>query len=264
MPVTLWSVLTRWDFEPSVVIGLLLTLAAFVMLQRRPNLAVSRGRRVSFGIGMLLLAIALLSPLDDMSDRYLLTAHMVQHLLLVLLVAPLLVRALPAAWGERLALHPVLAFVLFNVVFAFSHFPAWYEATLDHESLHVIEHLAYLITGALNWLPVVNPALERRLQYPMQMLYLFLETLPMFLVGALLALNDSVVYPFYLRAPRIIGLAMTALEDQSLAGLIMWVGGSFFYLGALTIVFFKWANREIGLSEPVVEEPWLEQPRLSA
>src|SRR5579864_7331362 len=167
MPVTLASILTHWDFEPSVVIGLLLVVAVFAGMQRRLGLAVTRGRQVSFAIGMIILAIALLSPLDAMSDRYLLTAHMIQHLLLVLLAAPLLVRALPASWGRRLAIHPVLAFALFNVVFAFSHVPGWYEATLEHESLHVVEHLAYLVTAALNWLPIVNPAVERRLQHPM-------------------------------------------------------------------------------------------------
>jgi putative membrane protein len=264
MPVTFTAVLSQWRPEPSVILGLLLTIAVFVGLQRKPRLAVSSAGRISFAAGIVILAIALLSPLDDVSDRYLLTAHMLQHLLLVLLSAPLLVRALPVPWGDRMGINPLLAFALFNLVFALSHIPAWYEATLEHESLHVLEHLAYLITASLNWLPVLNPARERRLAYPMQMLYLFLETLPMFAVGALLALGDSAIYPFYLRAPRIIGLSFSPIEDQSLAGLIMWVGGSFFYLGALTLVFFKWANREVGLSEPVVEEKWLEHHRLSA
>jgi putative membrane protein len=259
MPTTLSAVLTHWSFEPSVVLGLLALAVAFVVLQRRPGLTVSTDRQVAFAIGFLILALALISPLDELSDRYLLTAHMIQHLLMVLAAAPLLVRALPRPWGARLALNPIVAFAMFNVVFALSHMPVWYEATLVHESLHVIEHVAYLVTAALNWLPVLNPATDRRLPYPLQMLYLFLETLPMFLVGALLALSESAIYSFYLRAPRL--TAMSPVEDQSLAGLIMWIGGSFFYLGALTLVFFKWANREIGLSQPIPEERWLEHPR---
>ena len=259
MPTTLSAVLTHWSFEPSVVLGLLTLAIGFVALQRRPALAVSTARQAAFAIGFVILALALVSPLDELSDRYLLTAHMIQHLLMVLVAAPLLVRGLPRSCGARLALNPIVAFALFNVVFSLSHMPVWYQATLVHESLHVIEHLTYLVTAALNWLPVLNSDRDRRLAYPMQMLYLFLETLPMFLVGALLALSDSAVYPFYLRAPRI--TAMSAVEDQSLAGLIMWIGGSFFYLGALTLVFFKWANREIGLSQPVREETWLEHPR---
>ncbi|MBV8083651.1 MAG: cytochrome c oxidase assembly protein [Chloroflexi bacterium] len=261
MPTTFGAELTHWSFEPSVVLGLLVVCAAYLWTQTRPSLRTSAGARWSFAAGMAVLAVALVSPLDDLSDRYLLTAHMVQHLMLVLLAAPLLARAMPSDWAARIRVHPIIAFAMFNVVFTFSHVQVWYEATLIHEPLHVIEHLAYLLTGIVNWLPVLTPAPERRLSYPLRMLYLFLETLPMFVVGALLSLSESVLYPFYLRAPRI--LPVTPLEDQSTAGLLMWIGGSFFYLGALTLVFFKWANREIGLEEPIVEESW-QETRLTA
>jgi putative membrane protein len=248
-PVSLVAILTHWSFEPSVVLGLAVLSAGFVWLQRRPELAVSRGRQMGFAAALALLVLALLSPLDEISDRYLLFGHMIQHLLLVLLIAPLLVRALPEAWGRRLTINSWLAFASFNLVFALSHVPLWYEATLVHEPLHVLEHLLYLGTGLLNWLPVLNPARERRLPEPMQLLYLFFETLPMFVVGALLALSDTAVYPFYLRAPRLAGIGV--VQDQSMAGLLMWIGGSFFYLGALTIVFFRWANREMEPNVPL-------------
>jgi putative membrane protein len=243
MPVPLAAVLTHWNAEPSIVLGLLALTVAFAWLQSQPELAVSKGRQACFAVALVLLVMALLSPLDEISDRYLLVGHMIQHLLLVLLIAPLLVRAMPRPWGARLKLNPWLAFASFNVVFALSHTPLWYEATLVHEPLHVIEHSLYLLTGMLNWLPILNPARERRLPEAMQMLYLFFETLPMFVVGALLSLSDTAIYPFYLRAPRLAGIS--AIQDQSMAGLLMWIGGSFFYLGALTVVFFKWANREM-------------------
>ncbi|HVA24404.1 MAG TPA: cytochrome c oxidase assembly protein, partial [Chloroflexota bacterium] len=237
------AALTHWNFEPSIVFGLIAATLGFVWLQRRPDTAVSAGRRVCFGIAIGLLVLALLSPLDEIADRYLLFAHMIQHLLLVLLVAPLVVRAMPRTWGQRLAINPWLAFAGFNVVFALSHVPLWYEAALVHEPLHVVEHVAYLAAGIVNWLPIANPAAERRLPDAMQMLYLFFETLPMFVVGALLALSDSAIYSFYVSAPRLAGIS--AIEDQSIAGLLMWIGGSFFYLGALTLVFFRWANRDM-------------------
>src|SRR5690348_3471055 len=172
MPVSLASVLT-WNLEPSIVAGLLVGVAGFVWLQRRPALAVSRGRQVCFGLAIALLAVALLSPLDEISDRYLLFGHMIQHLLLVLLIAPLLVRAMPLQWGARLRINPWLAFAAFNFVFTLSHVPLWYEATLVHEPLHVTEHVLYVATGILNWLPIANPARERRLPEALQMLYLF-------------------------------------------------------------------------------------------
>src|SRR5207247_6145161 len=130
MPITLGALLTRWNFEPSVVVGLLALVGGFCWIQRQPSLGVSAGRRVSFGIAVGLLVIALLSPLDEISDEYLLLAHMIQHLVVVLLIAPLLVRALPVPWAARLRVHPVLAFGIFNVVFALSHVPVWYQATL--------------------------------------------------------------------------------------------------------------------------------------
>ena len=240
--------LVHWNFEPSVILGLPGASVAFAFLQRQPGLATSRGRQACFGAALILLVVALLSPLDELSDRYLLIAHMIQHLLMVLLIAPLLMRAMPRPWGARLTINPVLAFGLFNGVFALSHVPLWYQTTLVYEPLHVLEHVLYLLTGIINWLPIVNPAYERRLAEPMQMLYLFFETLPMFLIGALLSLSDSAVYPLYLRAARIAGIS--AIEDQSLAGLLMWIGGSFFYLGALTLVFFRWANEETKVPRP--------------
>jgi putative membrane protein len=261
MPATFATELTHWDLEPSILALLLIGVVVFVWLQRQPSLATTRGGRWCFGIAIGTLALALLSPLDEIADRYLLTAHMIQHLLLVLVAAPLLARSLPRPLARRLAIHPVLAFALFNVVFSLSHLQVWYEATLVHEPLHVLEHALYISTALVNWLPVLSPAKDRQLAPPLQMLYLFLETLPMFLVGALLSLSDTAVYPFYLRAPRILNL--TPVVDQTTAGLLMWIGGSFFYLGALTLVFFKWANREIGLTDPVVEETW-QETRLSA
>ncbi len=86
MPITLGRLLTHWTFEPSVVLGLAGLIAAFLWLQRQPALAVPAGRRALFGVAMGLLALALLSPLDEISDEYLLVAHMIQHLLMVLLI----------------------------------------------------------------------------------------------------------------------------------------------------------------------------------
>ena len=254
MPLSLATVLTHWNAEPSAVCGLLALVAGFVWLQRQPALSVSRGRQACFVTAVGLLVLALLSPLDEISDRYLLFGHMIQHLLLVLAVAPLLALAVPRKWGARLTMNPWLAFAAFNLVFGLSHTPSWYEATLVHEPLHIVEHVLYLAAGMLNWLPILNPAREQRLPEPMQMLYLFFETLPMFVVGALLALSENAVYPFYLRAPRLAGIS--AIQDQSMAGLLMWIGGSFFYLGALTVVFFGWANREMAPDSIPLPPQW--------
>jgi putative membrane protein len=217
---------------------------------------VSVTRRVAFSSGVLVMFLALATPLDTIGDTYLFTAHMVQHLLVTLAAAPLLLAGTPG-WllslvliGTRLsgfvrwARHPLLAFFGFNLVFALAHVPSFYELTLANEPLHALEHLVFLGTAMLMWMPVVSPVPEISAPYPPlgQVLYLFLQTVPASLLGALLASTSTAYYPTYVLAPRIVSLS--ALEDQQVGGLLMWVGGGLFFLLATGVVFFAWASRE--------------------
>jgi putative membrane protein len=212
-------------------------------------------RQVAFSQGVLLLLLALASPLDDLADNYLFTAHMIQHLLLVLGGVPLLLAGTPP-WLLRSVVratrllpvlkalrHPLLAFGIFNLTFALAHVPQVYEAALASEPIHAAEHLVFLATAVLLWLPVMSP-LEEVPPYPPlgQLLYLFLQTVPASLVGALLAHASSPYYATYVLAPRIVSLG--PLEDQQLGGLIMWVGSGIYFLLATAVVFFAWASRE--------------------
>jgi putative membrane protein len=199
--------------------------------------------------------LALTSPLDDLADHYLFTAHMVQHLLLTLAALPLLLAGTPA-WllrpiVHRLRLlpimarlrHPLLAFSIFNLTFGLSHLPGVYELALANEGVHAAEHLLFLATGLLLWLPIMSPLQELPPYPPLgQVLYLFLQTVPASLLGALLAHASSPYYATYLLAPRVV--ALSPLEDQQLGGLIMWVGSGVYFLVATAAVFFAWASRE--------------------
>ncbi len=260
MQTTLTTILTTWSVEPTVLAGLVALCAGYAWLIRQPGFSVAKSRQIGFGIAIAFLVLALLTPLDVLSDTYLLSAHMVQHLILTLVAAPLLVRAMPESIGRRLTVHPLVAFFAFNLLFSLSHVQVWYEATLRYEGLHAFEHLLYIGLAFINWLPVLNPSAERRLSSGLSMAYLFGETLPMFLVGSIISLSSTELYSWYLRAPQIIPL--TAVEDQSIAGLFMWIGGSFFYLAALTVVFFRWSNREIGLDQ-LERQDRLDQTRSS-
>jgi putative membrane protein len=217
---------------------------------------VSGWQQVAFTGGVLVMLVALATPLDTVADEYLFTAHMVQHLLLTLGAAPLLLSGTPG-WLLRHALHatrltgfvrwarhPLVAFFSFNLVFTLAHVPAFYELTLTNEPLHAAEHLVFVGTAMLMWMPVLSPAPDIVAPYPAlgQVLYLFLQTIPATLLGVLLSATTSVYYPTYLRAPRLFGL--TPLEDQQLGGLLMWVGGGIYYLIATGVVFFAWASRE--------------------
>jgi putative membrane protein len=256
-----WSLL-GYSPPPSVVAGTL-GLGGIYWLCIGPyrdrfsgSAPVSLWKQMTFYSGVAVLLIALASPLDPIGDVYLLTAHMLQHLLLTLAVAPLLLAGTPG-WlfrdllratrltgFARWARHPLVAFFTFNLVFALAHIPAFYELTLQDEPLHVAEHVVFIATAMLMWMPILSPVPAIVAPYPPlgQVLYLFLQTIPASLVGALLAITGTADYATYAFAPRITPL--NAVEDQQLAGLLMWVGGGVFYLIATGVVFFAWASRE--------------------
>jgi putative membrane protein len=217
---------------------------------------VGHARQAAFYSGIAVALLALASPLDTIGDEYLFTAHMLQHLLLILGVAPLLLAGTPGwllrevlrvshlSGFVRWAHHPLVAFFGFNLIFALAHIPAFYELALASEPLHAAEHLVFIATAMLMWMPVLSPVPDISAAYPPlgQVLYLFSQTVPASLVGGLLSLSGTASYATYAVAPRI--TALTALEDQQLGGLIMWVGAGIYFLLATGVVFFAWASRE--------------------
>ena len=249
-----------WTLQPSVVLGLLAIVAAYLYWtgprnRRRADAArrpVSGRQRVAFVSGVLTLLVALGPPLDDWADHYLLTAHMVQHLLLTLLAPPLLLGGIPAWLLEPIVRRPLLArigygltrplvaFGLANVVFAGWHVPALYEAALASEAVHVLEHNLFLGTALLAWWPILGPLPAwPRLSPPLQCLYFFAQTLPGALVGAFITFAAPGLYRPYDTARRVFGVDLAT--DQELAGLLMWVATSTIYLLLITVIFFRWS-----------------------
>src|SRR5205823_5719874 len=244
----------RWDLHPSVIIGLALLGGLYVYWG---GLAPPRRRVASFVGALTVLGLALNGPLHNLSDFYLFSAHMVQHLVLTLVFPPLLLYGTPAwvvrpllqpGWVYRLArrvTRPLAAGVLFSVPITLWHFPQFYEAALEHHPLHIVQHLVFLATGVLVWWPVLSPVPELpRAGYLTQLLYLFTLGLPMSVAGALITLSGDVRSPFYAAAPREWGGGLTPLADQQLGGLVMWVGGTIYLWVAATVVWFRWSARE--------------------
>jgi cytochrome c oxidase assembly factor CtaG len=256
----------EWSWEPSVIVGCLVLAGLYLgaagpwrrRLQAAAGLAeapISSGKVAWFLGGLAVAALALLSPLDELGDTYLFSAHMLQHLLLVLGAAPMLLLGTPG-WmlapllrrpavrgAGRWLTHPVPAFLIFNINFIAWHFPALYQATLVNENIHILEHLLFLATAVLNWWPVLGPAQELpRLPYAGQMLYLFLEAIPGTVLGALFVFADGPLYPFYIAAAHPFGLS--AETDQQLSGLLMGTLSSLVYLAALGGVFMAWLEQE--------------------
>lgn len=254
----LWS---DWNIEPTIAIGLLAMLAGYLFLTRDPGSSANPDRittskqKASFIAGLVTLFVALGPPLDDWSDHYLLLAHMVQHLLLILLAAPLLLVGTPAWMLEPLTRNrvtnaigygltrPVVAYAIANLVVVVWHLPVLYDAALRSQPIHVLEHATFIATGILAWWPIAGPLPQwPRLPLPLQSLYFFAMTLPGSAVGAFITFAEPGLYSPYDTARRIFNIDLAT--DQQAAGLLMWVVVATIYLGLITYTFFKWANRE--------------------
>ena len=241
----------RWNVHLSVAAGLALLGGLYVFLG---GLTSARRHVASFAGALLVLFVALNGPLHNLSDTYLFSAHMGQHLLLTLVFPPLLLYGTPAhvvrpllrpRWVmavARVATRPLAAGIIFTAPIVIWHTPALYEAALRHHNLHILQHLVFLTTAVLMWWPVLSPVPELpRAQHLIQMLYLFLLGIPMSVTGALITLSDSVLYPFYVAAPppRVGGLS--PLADQQIGGLLMWVLGGLMLWTVMTVIWFRWS-----------------------
>ena len=213
--------------------------------------------------GLVTMLLALNGPVHALSERYLFSAHMVQHLALTLVVSPLLLRAMPDFMIDRLlapgfvravarvVTRPVPALVIYTVVLVGWHLPGPYALALEHHGWHIVEHLTLLAGATLAWWPVLSRAtLLPPLPYAAQILYLFAFGLPMTAVAAMITGAETLLYPFYADAPRAFGL--TPIADQRLGGILMWVPAGLVPLVAFTIVFFRWAATEAEADRDVV------------
>lgn len=238
-----------WTWYPSVVIGFSLWTLLYAWANRGRHTPLMQ--QVAFHLGTLAGLIALVSPLDELGDEYLFSAHMVQHLLLMFVTAPLWLIG-TSGWlvdgiipkrldglVKRLA-SPMSAFVAFVGVLCFWHIPAVYEMAQESEAIHIFEHLTFIGSALIGWWPVAGADVSRipKPAPPIRMLYLFLLAIPCTGLAAILTLAHTPLYPFYVTAPHIFGL--DALQDQHLGGLLMWLPTHMFLLLAISITFFKW------------------------
>jgi putative membrane protein len=274
------ALLTQWNWEPSVVLGILLTGGAYTYaigpLRRRHGWqAPSRAQIAWFIAAEAILVLSLLSPIDAISDQYLFSVHMVQHLLLAALWPPMLLLGLtpwmvrPIFRARAIAplvsffTYPAIAIVLFNGDVYLWHIPAMYDATLRNENVHILEHLSFMFFGLLNWWPLLSPLREQRLSYPFQILYLFLDGMFMMVLGIVFTFAPVVFYSAYSSAPRLWGLS--ALTDQQIGGLVMWYPGNLPYAVLLAVAFYRWfdggdPSRDTDLAPPL-QSPTINSPR---
>ncbi len=253
-----------WTFEPGLVAALALTGVVYgrglARLGRRSPSAARAGRAVAFYSGLAVLAVALMSPLEALAAA-LFSGHMVQHLLLMVVAAPLLVAArptatlvagLPAAGREmvhragaggirgagRTLLNPVVVWIIGAVVLWAWHMPALYEAALTHDALHVLEHLSFLGAALLFWSVVLGSGARRGVPRPVAALLVFANGVQSSALGAVLLFAGSVLYPVHTAGSR--AWDVTPLADQQLAGALMWGPPGILYVVTLGWLLVRW------------------------
>ncbi|HYE96120.1 MAG TPA: cytochrome c oxidase assembly protein [Rubricoccaceae bacterium] len=259
----LWK---TWGLEPGVLVPLALATGLYFYGVRRlwrssaPGRGVSRGEAACYAGGLFALFVALVSPLHPWG-RVLFSAHMTQHEVLMLVAAPLLVLgrplvpflwALPQPWARRVGgwtkapawrrswrvlTAPLVAWALHGAILWAWHHPALFQATIDNEAVHTLQHASFLGSALLFWWALVHGR-PGPLGYGMAVLYLFTTALHSGLLGGLLTFAQRVWYPAYAETTASWGL--TPLEDQQLGGLIMWIPAGLVYVVAGLALFAGW------------------------
>lgn len=288
--MNLSALLAAWPLEPSILIGIAATgLLYWWGLRYARAHGMARSHRpyhaLAFAGGLFTILLALESPLDTWADQNF-WAHMVQHELLILAAAPLLLlgapsmlfwRAVPLGarratlrwgfqrgwplraveWLMRVLTAPRVALSLFLVVFLGWHVPALYDLALRVPNIHIVEHICFLVAALLFWAPVIpSPPLRRRMGYIAQAVYLCLGTVVMNGLAAVYMYSTQPFYPFYVAAEG----SSQALVDQHLAGGVMDVPGTILFFVAICVLLALWLREDE--RTPVEERLDPDGPRL--
>jgi putative membrane protein len=217
------------------------------------QVAVSRRQKGWFIAAVALLWLAADYPMHDIGEQYLYSVHMVQHLLIAFVVAPMFLLATPewlarlvvldegvvSRWIRRLA-RPVPAGVIFNALVIFLHWPSAVSESVRNGPFHFLMHVLLFASALLMWTPVVGPLPELRASLPGRMVYLFLQSVVPTVPGAWLTFAENPVYKIYNRPYRLWGISV--LSDQQAAGAIMKIIGGFYLWIIIIVLFFRWAG----------------------
>jgi putative membrane protein len=251
----------HWHTEPLLLITILVAgwvyAAGTGPLRGRiaPGKAYPRGRAALFFLGLALVYLAVGSPLDQLGEQFLFSAHMVQHMLLIYAAPILLILGTPhwlvdyvlrppaARRAMGVLTHPACGGLLFTFLFTLWHVPALYEAALQDRRIHVLEHWTVFLPALLMLWPFLTTSrLVPRRSYGLRMIALFLLMVGQLPVFAFLSFAGEALYPTYVWAPRIINL--DPLNDQVLGGIIMKAVNMGVSLTLLGIAFYRWAKAE--------------------
>lgn len=265
LPDDIWR---HWRWEPALLAVFMVIIGFYGrgVWQLWQRAGAGRGVRywqvAAFGAGIVALFIAFISPLAALAQA-LFSAHMAQHLLLMMVAAPLLVLGAPLLpllwalpqparkeigreWKQAKGIHalwshlthPVAVWGLYTIILWAWHLPVLYQAALEQVWLHELEHVSFFGASLLFWWLVIQPLGHRRLDYGSGILFIFTTALHSGALGALLTFARTPLYPIYHSSVAPWGL--TLLEDQQLAGLLMWIPPSIIYVVTALIMLGLW------------------------
>jgi putative membrane protein len=259
---------THWHNEPFLIGGLIflgwlyavltgplrarLTAPSSELSQVSAPIPYPRSHAVKFYSALVIFYLAVGSPLDQVAERFLLSAHMLQHQLIIYPAAVLLLLGLPD-WlvrpltgrpGLRPALrvltHPLTCGIIYTSVMSVWHLPAFYDLALQNRPIHIVEHFMFFGAALLYWWPLLSPSTEfPRISFGAQMLYLPAVIIAMTPVFAYITFASDVLYPTYEYAPRIVA-GLSAEADQLLAGSMMKLIGMSVAMIAFGVSFYRW------------------------
>jgi len=242
-----------WPFDPSVYVGLVVLFFGHAWLARGAADA-ERKHTLYLLAGLFTVWLALETPIDTISDYYLDSVHMLQHVLLAFVAPPLMLLGLSPAMagsllrvpGLRAITEPIPAQLIAAVVMIAWHIPTLYDATLANESLHILEHVMFIGSGLVLYWPIVQ-ATSAHARWEMsagaKLVYMLLATLPQDGVALVLIFSRVPFYDFYTHAPRLLE-GFTALIDQTIAGAVLMIFGKVTLGIAAGVVFFRWFGAE--------------------
>jgi cytochrome c oxidase assembly factor CtaG len=282
MTSTVQAILSSWFADPALTLILAVTgfvyLRGWIILHRLTPALFQRWRLLSFLAGLTVFWLAVSSPLDALSNL-LLSAHMVQHVLLLMVVPPLLLlgspalpllRGLPRTFAQdgiapflrwnplrkfaHLLMAPAVCWVLMTTALLAWHIPAAFELALKSSAWHKIEHLCFVVAALLFWWPVVRPFPFRQRWPPWSIpIYLLAADLVNTALSATLTFSDRVLYPTYANMPQLFGV--TPLSDQAAAGVIMWIPGSLVFMIPAVVLTVRLLSPSASLIRPGVTLP---------
>ena len=257
----IWQVLSStWNMEPWVLVSALVVLVAYGLGTGFKFTKLS----ALFISGIILYVLALVSPLDYLGRTYLFSAHMIQHILLLLVVPLLLLLGMPKTLAEKALKiepigsvmkvlgQPIIAWFLGVGAMWVWHLPSLHDSVLASDNLYIAQQISFVFIGMIFWWPVFAPVESKRLSPLISTLYLASACLGCTILGMLITFAGAGLYAAYLNPVDTIGilplirgeLCLTPGVDQQIGGLTMWVPGCLIYLAASMVTIARWYGAE--------------------